>query len=131
MKKALKLVVACAVLAHSMALDCSAIGVYSPTSAGFVLSTQNLQAAGTTTINGAVTIEWSDGSGVVVGRQTVNSVGMMTPYMWSCDFNLPSTVGVAPNTVTVNFWLKTSVNNIKGRCRMTAGGIDQTTPPIT
>lgn len=126
MKKTLNLVVACAVLAHSMALDCGAVGVYNPTTDGTILSTQNIQAAGTTTINGNVTIEWLDGSGVVVGKQTVGSMGVMTPFYWGCDFNLPSTVGA----VTVNSWVKTLPANIKGRCRMTAGGSDITTPTI-
>lgn len=126
MKKTLNLVVACTVLAHSMALDCGAVGVQSPTTNGTILSTQNIQAAGTTTINGNVTIEWLDGSGIVVGKKIVGSIGMMTPFMWSCDFNLPSTVGA----VTVNSWVKTNVANIKGKCRLTAGGPDETTPTI-
>lgn len=116
MKSVMKVVVTCCVLAHLMALDCNAIGVTTPTTAGGILKAQNIQSSGTSISGANVTVEWRDGSGAVADRAVV-APRAMTPFDWNANFNLPTAKGLTVWTVG------------RGRCSVSIGGT-VTTPTI-
>ncbi len=89
MAKFVNVIVACAVLSHSLAQDCNAIGVVTPTTAGGITSGQDIQSSGVSFNATAVKIEWKDGSGLVK-RNPVVTPGAAMPFEWHADFNLAS-----------------------------------------
>ncbi len=124
MKKIAMVVMACAVLTHSTALNCNAIGVVTPITNAQITSHQNFQATGVSTNAIIVLIEWYDGTGRRVAAQNQNPRNVM-PFDWQVQFTLPVPMGVqswTPTTATV-----------PSKCQMKTGGVVTgaiTTPPV-